>query len=121
MSRPKPPPWLGLAKKLHRSTRSRTKIRGLELSPDLSVDWIYQTIKDQDYRCFQTNIEFSLEVHSPWRPSLDRIDSLQGYTPANVQIVTWMYNNAKRAWTEETLLIFANAVVDHSLLGASSQ
>lgn len=49
---------------------------------------------------------------NPWAPSLDRRDSLKGYTADNVQVVCAAYNYAKSEWSSEVLLKLARAIVD---------
>lgn len=48
---------------------------------------------------------------SPWRASLDRIDSSQGYMVGNVQFVCTIANLAKADFTLEELKAFCMAVV----------
>lgn len=53
--------------------------------------------------CPITGLEFSLEPDNPMYPSLDRIDSAQGYTPANTRVISLWANVAKRNWTDKQL------------------
>lgn len=46
----------------------------------------------------------------PARASLDRIDSSKGYTPDNIQFVSFMANMAKNRFSDEELLRFCQAV-----------
>lgn len=36
-------------------------------------------------------------------PSVDRIDPVQGYTPANTRIVSWGYNQLKNRHSDEAV------------------
>lgn len=120
MPRLKISPWLRLAKELHRYMRRRVKDRPTELSPELTPEWIEETICKQAYRCAKTKLLFSIEHNSPWRPSLDRIDPKKGYILENVQIVSWMYNSAKNKWPESELNKFATALAAEVSQGASA-
>jgi hypothetical protein len=50
---------------------------------------------------------------NPKRASLDRKDSSKGYTPDNVQFVSYMANCAKNVFSESELIAFCEAVVQH--------
>jgi hypothetical protein len=50
----------------------------------------------------------------PRNASLDRIDSARGYTPGNIQFVSYMANVAKNDFTHEQMLDFCRAVAEHS-------
>jgi hypothetical protein len=49
------------------------------------------------------------------RASLDRRDSSKGYTPDNIQIVSYMANCAKNIFSEESLIDFCKAVAKNHL------
>lgn len=49
----------------------------------------------------------------PWNPSIDRIDPKGVYTSDNIQIVCWVYNIAKNAWTDDVVLRMAEALVNN--------
>lgn len=46
----------------------------------------------------------------PWTPSLDRIDPTKGYTTDNVQVVCWIYNQAKGVGTHADVLRLASSL-----------
>lgn len=81
---------------------------------DLDVEWLVEKLKLG--RCEVTGIEFSFldkgdgQKTHPWRPSLDRVDSQGCYTKNNVQVVVWMYNQAKNEWTKDQLMTLAKAL-----------
>jgi hypothetical protein len=60
--------------------------------------------------CSQTGHALCLEWEgphaNPWAPSLDRINSAIGYDSGNVQVVCWIYNQCKSAWTDEIVRQF---------------
>lgn len=47
---------------------------------------------------------------SPWRASLDRVDSSMGYIPGNVQFVCTLANIAKADFTQSDLIDFCRSV-----------
>lgn len=75
---------------------------------DISMNWIYDKLKNGF--CEVTGLPFSYEAKSPWAPSLDRIDSNLGYTKENTRIVIWLYNTAKNIYTDEDVLVVAQAL-----------
>lgn len=65
--------------------------------------------------CEATGLKFMLSAGlSPWSPSLDRFDPLQGYTLANVRVVVWIYNCAKNEFTDADVQLLAESVVAKS-------
>jgi hypothetical protein len=62
--------------------------------------------------CEVTGVRFVIGERKwhPLGPSLDRKDPALGYTPENVQVVTWIYNRAKGNGTHEDVLALALAL-----------
>lgn len=98
--------------------RINARKRGLNFDlglEDLSSMWI-----GQGGKCSISGIPFiwnqkcAKGEHSPFGPSIDRIDSSRGYTKDNVQMVLWMYNKSKQHYTEADLArVYKNIVVQH--------
>lgn len=92
--------------------RTKTRSKNINVSFDLDIPYLYELLKSQDGKCRASGIdlEFSVEDglrgRSPWSPSLDRIDSSNGYTKNNVQFVCLMYNLCKSTWTHEQVMKF---------------
>lgn len=84
------------------AARSRARRRGFEF--DIDADFIEQKILLG--KCEATGIDFVIEANHPRTPSIDRIDSAIGYSKDNVRVTCFMYNQAKRDWTHEDLLMF---------------
>lgn len=82
---------------------------------DLTRDWIEKKI--QEGRCPLTGWHFDLGGPSngarlnPHAPSLDRIDSRQGYTVSNTRVVCAQANLAKNDFTDDELIELAKAIV----------
>lgn len=90
--------------------------RRRNITCSISEAEIKSLIETQDWKCARTGIPLDLTAGKktlPFGPSVDRIDGSRGYEPGNVQIVCNMYNFAKMGFSDETVLIFAKAVVEH--------
>jgi hypothetical protein len=77
---------LGMARR--RSTR-----KGIAFT--LTREWLLPLLTP--LRCMATGDTLSLEPGSPLVPSIDRKDNTQGYTPDNCWVVSWAFNNRKKA------------------------
>ena len=102
----------GRAKALLKSAWHRAAKFGVSF--EITEDFILEKLRTGT--CERTGIifEYGLPIEawrSPWVPSLDRIDSDEGYTVSNVQLVCWMYNAAKTQFTDADVLKFCKAVI----------
>jgi hypothetical protein len=86
--------------------RSRAKKRGFEF--DLTSDWIEQRLKRG---CELTGLPFDLEAGARdlRSPSVDRIDSTQGYTQENCRVILWGLNCAFSTWGDDAFQEIASA------------
>lgn len=70
--------------------------------------------------CELTGIPFEFQkepahgARRPYAPSLDRIDSTKGYTPANVRLVCVAANLAMNQWGEEVLYRLAEGLIHNT-------
>lgn len=90
--------------------------RGVEFSID-EADAL-ACLERASYRCAVTGIDFNLDQHGnttkrPFAPSIDRIDSKNGYTRTNIRIVCAAANVAIGAWGEDVLFRIASSMVKH--------
>lgn len=99
-----------------RSAKHRAKREGWEF--DLSKEWIEERLKIIDWKCELTGIPF--EHHgsqhafaSPYVVSIDRIDSLRGYTKDNVQFVLNWANWSKKSLPVNEFIDLCKAVAKH--------
>lgn len=86
------------------SSKRGAKDRGLAF--DLSLQDVLDLLISADGRCTATGIPFSSERESGarvslWKPSLDRINSKQGYILGNVRIVCIAFNIAAQEHGDE--------------------
>ena len=106
--------WVEDPEKMHyASVKARAKKRGyaclsLEEFRDLARPMI----------CEQTGVKlvwnrYEQGFHSPWAPSVDRIKNDKGYERSNVQLVCWIYNQAKGQFTDEDVMKMARAMCQH--------
>lgn len=61
--------------------------------------------------CDATSMAFDMRVGGPYAltPSLDRIDSMEGYMRMNVQVVVWAFNAARATWGDAVMLAVLEA------------
>ena len=101
----------GRAVKLYAAANQRAKRCGSPITID--TEWVEGRLMTG--HCEVTGLPFTMEPDngrtSPLSPSLDRIDSSKGYTRDNVQVVVWIYNNAKSHWGVGALHTLARALV----------
>ncbi len=107
----------GWIRTLYLSTRKNAKARGIGF--ELSEDDLLELVSMSGGRCAVTNIALSNDrgvlapgrrMRRPWAPSVDRVDSAQGYTRANCRIVCCAANYAMSQWGEDVLLEMAKAI-----------
>jgi hypothetical protein len=76
---------------------------------DLDLWQLWDLWVEQKGLCAVTKMPMNCEVgecsfKNPWKVSIDRIDSEQGYVIDNVRLVTHWYNNAKNSWDDSVPL-----------------
>jgi len=101
-------------RRLFRSCQGKAKRRGIPFSLTLTdIDLIVLRAAG---RCEVTNLPFSAkrekgESRRPWAPSIDRIDSAQGYTLENCRLVCVAVNYAMNQWGLDTLRRISECIV----------
>lgn len=100
--------------------KARAKKKGLEF--DLDVAWMRDKLKEQNGCCAISGVKLKASK-SPGRSkthkhtaTFDRIDPNKGYTKDNVQILTYIANVCKNAFTQEDVMEFAFSVVANNRL-----
>ncbi len=91
--------------------KHRAKQKGLEYSLDGCQECI-QGVIDAGV-CELTGIPFNLDGGKTWdSPSLDRIDSSQGYSLENVRVVLYCVNVMANIWGENKIVEIADAIME---------
>lgn len=104
----------GRARSLWASARKRSEDKSLAF--DLTPEWIQPKLEAGVCEVTGLPLELSGEEFKgyghfrPWTPSLDRIDPTKGYTTDNVQVVCWIYNQAKGVGTHADVIRLAQAI-----------
>lgn len=81
----------------------------------ISAKQAWDIIVSQDWKCALTQQPFNItEPRDPLAPSPDQINPSQGYTPGNVQYVTWLVNNSKAGLNNDQYRALCKSVVDHA-------
>jgi hypothetical protein len=92
--------------------KDRAKIRKLQINLDRK--WVEERLAP--LKCEVTGIDLVLTrqsgySHSPFRPSIDRIDNTKGYTKDNCRIVCVIYNKAKSDYNDEDVIKMAKGLL----------
>ncbi len=88
--------------------RSESRARQREWEYDLTLEWALGILENNDYRCPMTGIPFmklceQRGAMNPFAPSIDRIDTSQGYTQDNTRIVLTAINIMMSDWGEDVM------------------
>ena len=102
----------GKASKLLSASKHRAKRKGVEHT--LTLGWVKDHLSPM--RCAVSGIPFTFHIEAdrtraPFSPSIDRIDSLRGYTQDNCQIVCLIYNVAKGEGDHSDVLTLSKALL----------
>lgn len=82
--------------------KHRAKAKNSEF--ELTDEIIQNKLKEQNGRCYFSNVEITFKINDLHCLSLDRIDSNIGYTVENTVIVTWFINQAKSTIDSEQFI-----------------
>jgi hypothetical protein len=97
-------PWVS---RLLVQVRKGRKANSLDLA-----DVVHMAVRSQG-RCEVSGLPFSFEVHGkrrPFAPSIDRISSDEGYTPANTRLVCYAVNVGMNCWGDVPFLRICRAL-----------
>jgi len=106
------------------SAKGRAKEKGWDFN--LTNEFLKELNEKQGGKCAYTNINLDWDYNrkgenriicaaNPTRASLDRIDSSKGYTKDNVQLVTFVVNMIKNAFTESEFLSTCQLIVQTAI------
>ena len=98
--------WRRHIKALVKWTKSRAIRNGLSFS--LTEDRVLSVLAEQRYACIISGIYLTpytgtRQKRNPFAPSIDRIDTEDGYTPDNTRLVCSLVNIAMNTWGLEPL------------------
>lgn len=99
--------------------QARAIKKGLEFN--FTPETLFVIIHAQNFKCVVTGTKFDLSAsknyhRNPLAPSIDRKNSDQGYTLANIQIVASWYNMMKNEWSDDDVRSFI-ATAYHTMFG----
>lgn len=99
------------AKLLYDSARRRSSNPKTYREFTITYDQVLEQVKRGE--CPKTGVPFDMngDIDSPFRPSLDRVDNIEGYTPDNIEVVARIYNKAKWTYSEEEIQMMAKGIV----------
>ena len=90
---------------LYQAAKKRAKKRGMGFDLDIT-----DVVIPEKCPCLGINLSTAVDQAQDNSPSLDRIDSSQGYTKDNIWVISYKANRIKNDATPDELLAVANAV-----------
>jgi len=84
------------------AAKHRAKAKNFEF--EITNEIIQNKLKQQNGRCYFSNVEITFKIYDLHCLSLDRIDSKIGYTVENTVIVTSFINQAKNSIDSEEFI-----------------
>ena len=106
-----------IVKRLINNARGRSrdpqKTRGKD-DFTLTHDWVYEQMEKQGWKCPYTGVKYDFGLGKSWhgragapaRPSINRLNPLQGYTPENCEVVANWYNAMMGPYTHREVSEF---------------
>ena len=59
----------------------------------ISLDDLFDSLEEQNFRCYYSGIPMQLKTNADWRCSLERLDNINGYTKKNCVLICWEFNS----------------------------
>lgn len=99
---------------LFQSAKKRARKCGIDFS--LDQEWCFRRFEARLGHCEVSGVKYSLHkirgcTRRPYAPSIDRISSGLGYTPANCRLICVGVNISKNEWPDDVLLKLAKGIV----------
>lgn len=96
-----------------RATNSNGNRAG-EVAFSLTRKWVEDTLEAQGHTCPRTGVAYNYDEYKSWhgrsghpaRPSINRLNPSQGYTPENCEIVCNYYNTMLSSWNRTEVYRF---------------
>ena len=94
---------------------AKCRAKNNDLVIDLDRKWIEEHLRPM--KCEATGVDLTLDkndcfCHSPFRPSIDRVDNTKGYLKENCRIVCVIFNKAKSDYSETDVIKMAKGLVE---------
>ena len=95
----------GRIQNLLKGARKRAKAKSMQY--DLDIIWLTNLFKEQNNKCLLTGLDFNIPTNRngskahPLAPSLDRINSGEGYTKINTRLVCVAINYGMNEFGED--------------------
>lgn len=102
----------GKATMLYHASVVHAKKMNLLHDHEITPKWIQEKINHGFCEVTGIKLELIEKSRHPWMPSIDKIDPEKGYTIENSRIVVWIYNAAKNIFTDNDVMMMANALVN---------
>ena len=104
--------FAGMVTNLLAAAKDRAKKTNKEI--DLDRAWVEAHLAEM--KCEATGVDLILEQqenvqHTPFRPSIDRIDNAKGYTKDNCRVVCVIYNKAKSDYNDADVRKMAEGLI----------
>jgi hypothetical protein len=84
------------------------KRSGNRANMNLEIEYLRQLYEEQNGRCYISNVKMSLQAHSDFKMSIERIDETEGYVKGNVKLICLEFQNGQRQWTPTKFQDFCN-------------
>jgi hypothetical protein len=100
------------------------KARSRRHDCSIDVQYVKKLWEDQEGKCAITGLPLVLhasgwlwekDTGNPWKPSLDRINSSEGYVKGNVRFVCLIANLAMQSWSDDVLYKFCKAATEYNM------
>lgn len=91
---------------------TKARLRNQEFDPEVDWEYLYDLWVNQNGECAYSGMPLSLEANHPHGVSLDRIDSNQGYTVGNLQLLSCSVNRMKLDLKEDDFLLLCLMIAD---------
>ena len=94
---------------------AKERAKSKSITYNLDKEWLCSLLEPM--LCSVTGSPLTLEIdksvqHTPFRPSIDRIDNREGYTKDNCRVTCVIYNKAKSDGTDEDVLLMAKNLME---------
>lgn len=108
-------PLLYRSRILYAGMRDRSRIKGIEFDKEFfSIDYIFNKLSNNPYcECCKKPLDIDFKSTKRFNdnsPSMDRVNSKQGYVKGNVAIICWKCNKHKQDSNSKELRMIADFI-----------